>query len=72
MASNPDLWEELLALSDQREVEFMWVRGHDGHVENGRRDRWAAQAATQPNLPVDEGYESEAPPNIDASTLLEL
>ncbi len=66
MASNPDLWEELLTLSDRQDVKFKWVQGHAGHAENERCDRLAVQAAKQPNLPVDEGYESEAPPNTDA------
>ncbi len=66
LASNPDLWEELLSLSDKHDVKFRWVEAHTGHVENERCDRLAVQAAKQPNLPADEGYESEAPPNTDA------
>ena len=66
MAANPDLWEELLTLNDKHDVKFRWVQAHTGHVENERCDRLAVQAAKQPDLPVDEGYESEAPPNTDA------
>lgn len=40
-ALNPDLWEELLALMDEHEVTFVWVKGHDGHPENERCDKLA-------------------------------
>ena len=38
-AVNPDLWGTLLDLCAQHEVEFRWVRGHAGDVENERCDR---------------------------------
>lgn len=56
-AVNPDLWEKLLALCSQHQVEFRWVRGHSGNVENERCDRLAVEAAQQKNLPVDVEYE---------------
>ena len=37
-ALNPDLWEKLLALLDKHKVEFVWVRGHNGHAYNERCD----------------------------------
>ena len=40
-ALNPDLWERLLELCGQHEVEIIWVRGHAGHPENERCDRLA-------------------------------
>ncbi len=55
-AVNPDLWEQLLQLCKQHKVEFIWVRGHSGNVENERCDVLAVAASQQPNLPVDEGY----------------
>jgi ribonuclease HI len=55
-ALNPDLWEQLLKLCEQHDVEFRWVRGHAGNVENERCDQLAVMAAKQPNLPADEGY----------------
>lgn len=55
-AVNPDLWEQLLELCKQHKVEFVWVRGHNGNVENERCDVLAVTASQQPNLPVDEGY----------------
>jgi len=40
-AQNPDLWEKLLELLDFHSVEFVWVRGHNGHPENERCDALA-------------------------------
>ena len=40
-ALNPDLWEELLTLLDLHKVQFVWVKGHDGHPENERCDTLA-------------------------------
>ena len=57
-AVNPDLWERLLNLCSEHEVEFRWVRGHAGNRYNERCDRLATQAARQKGLPIDEGYES--------------
>jgi ribonuclease HI len=57
-ALNPDLWGRLLDLCDSHEVEFKWVRGHAGIPENERCDQLATQAARQPDLLVDEGYEA--------------
>ena len=57
-AVNPDLWECLLDLCSEHEVEFRWVRGHAGNRYNERCDRLATQAARQKGLPIDEGYES--------------
>ncbi|MDO5148343.1 MAG: ribonuclease HI [Oscillospiraceae bacterium] len=38
---NADLWKQLLPLIRKHEVEFIWVRGHNGHPENERCDRLA-------------------------------
>ena len=57
-ALNPDLWEELLALCEQHDVEFVWVRGHTGDPDNERCDALAKQAAEQDHLPPDPGYEN--------------
>ncbi|WP_456068881.1 ribonuclease HI [Eubacterium sp.] len=31
---NVDLWKELLSLLEKHEVEFIWVKGHNGHKYN--------------------------------------
>ena len=38
---NEDLWRRLDELAAQHEVEWHWVRGHDGHPENERADKLA-------------------------------
>ena len=42
---NRDLWERLHAALVPHKVEWKWVRGHQGHVENERVDVLARQAA---------------------------
>ena len=44
-ALNVDLWERLLELLAVHKVEFIWVRGHNGHAYNERCDRLAVAAA---------------------------
>lgn len=56
-ALNKDLWEKLLDLCDQHEVDFSWIRGHSGDPENERCDWLSVQAAKLENLPPDTGYE---------------
>jgi ribonuclease HI len=41
---NEDLWRELVALAGMHEVEWIWVRGHAGDVENSRCDELAVAA----------------------------
>lgn len=33
-ALNVDLWEQLLSLLEKHEVQFIWVKGHNGHKYN--------------------------------------
>ncbi len=42
--ANRDLWERLLELTEPHQVEWHWVRGHDGHTENERCDALARAA----------------------------
>ena len=39
--ANVDLWKRLLELCRIHELEYCWVRGHNGHVENERCDQMA-------------------------------
>lgn len=41
---NRDLWERLLALSKTHTIDWVWVRGHNGHPENERCDTLARTA----------------------------
>ena len=38
---NRDLWERLLSLSSLHEIEWKWIKGHDGFPENERCDKIA-------------------------------
>ncbi len=38
---NRDLWEKLLNLSSLHEIEWKWIKGHDGHPENESCDKIA-------------------------------
>jgi ribonuclease HI len=42
---NDDLWKELSNMLDYHKVEFVWVRGHDGHAYNERCDKLATDFA---------------------------
>ena len=42
---NPDLWQRLLQLTRYHEVEFVWVKGHNGHPYNERCDALATAFA---------------------------
>ena len=57
---NVDLWKRLLAAKEQHQVEFIWVKGHDGHALNERCDELATSAADGEELMVDEGLEGNA------------
>ncbi|MBW2111707.1 MAG: ribonuclease HI [Deltaproteobacteria bacterium] len=41
---NRDLWEEIVNLSKSHEVEWNWIKGHEGHLENERCDQLARDA----------------------------
>lgn len=41
---NQDLWLRIDALLQVHKVEFIWVRGHNGHEENERVDKLAVAA----------------------------
>jgi len=41
---NADLWQMLDKLTVGHQIEWLWVRGHAGHVENERVDALARQA----------------------------
>jgi ribonuclease HI len=42
---NPDLWEKLYKLTKIHSVNFIWVKGHNGHDYNERCDRLATAFA---------------------------
>ncbi|CAN5337516.1 ribonuclease HI [soil metagenome] len=55
--ANPDLWKRYIPLHKKFRPEFVWIKGHAGHVENERCDVLAVSAAEGYDLLVDEEYE---------------
>ncbi|WP_445956066.1 ribonuclease HI [Yeosuana sp.] len=56
-AVNSDLWEQLLNIIAKHQINFNWVKGHDGHKENEKCDQLANKAINSNNLLEDVGYE---------------
>jgi ribonuclease HI len=44
---NAELWQELLEAAKPHRIEWHWVKGHAGHVDNERADVLACDAANQ-------------------------
>ena len=65
---NTDLWKRLLRAKKPHQVEFCWVKGHDGHPENERCDALATGAALGENLIVDEGLPGQYAGEISDQT----
>ena len=42
---NIDLWKKYLEVSKQHNIEAIWVKGHNGHIENERCDKIAREEA---------------------------
>lgn len=55
-AVNPDLWAQLLELTEELSITFQWVKGHAGNPLNERCDELAVASARQAGLPKDLGY----------------
>jgi ribonuclease HI len=53
---NIDLWEKLISLIEQHQVQFEWVQGHNGNQKNERCDQLAREAANGSALLEDSGY----------------
>ncbi len=42
---NVDLWKRLIKAAEGHELDFTWIKGHNGHEENERCDKLATKAA---------------------------
>lgn len=40
---NRDLWERLLKASQPHDIDWIWIKGHNGHAENERCDKLARE-----------------------------
>ena len=53
---NQDLWLRLLAAMQEHKVDWRWVKGHAGHVENERCDELGNIAVVGKDLLEDVGF----------------
>ena len=44
---NVDLWQQLDELIKRHEIRWVWVKGHNGHIENERVDTLARNEVTK-------------------------
>jgi len=56
---NVDLWKRLDAVSQLHKIDWHWVKGHAGHIENERCDVLARNAAEAKPQQTDTGYHTE-------------
>lgn len=54
---NQDLWQRLDLACAKHQVQWHWVKGHNGHPENERCDTLARAAAEQQATAVDHAFE---------------
>ena len=45
--ANADLWEKLSVLLEKHHVDFVWIKGHAGHIYNERCDKLATGQAAR-------------------------
>jgi ribonuclease HI len=55
---NVDLWQRLTSAMEPHKVDFVWIKGHNGHTYNERCDTLAVNAAENAKK-NDEGYNAE-------------
>lgn len=56
---NRDLWMQYYHLAKNKQIRFVWVRGHADNPYNNRCDELATKAADGSDLLVDAGYEAD-------------
>lgn len=54
---NPDLWMRWFQVQKQFKVQYIWVKGHNGHPLNERCDQLAVKAALSGDLKIDLYFE---------------
>ena len=68
--TNLDLWHELDRLAAERSVDWVWIKGHNGHPENERANRLASEmAGLKEKPPAPTHFDSEGKVRmVDVST----
>jgi ribonuclease HI len=56
---NKDLWIQLLSAMNSHQIDWCWVKGHAGHLENERCDELANIAIANKILKADLEFEDE-------------
>lgn len=56
---NGDLWDRYLEIQSKFQLNYYWVKGHNGHPMNERCDVLAVQAATQQATSIDRVFEKQ-------------
>ncbi|WP_392562076.1 ribonuclease HI [Orbus sturtevantii] len=56
---NVDLWTRLDAVVVKHNINWVWVKGHAGHIENERCDILAKESANNP-IHDDQGFTAES------------
>ena len=56
--ANNDLWKEIDVLCESRDVDWIWVKGHDGNIRNEMADRLANKGRLELTKETDETNES--------------
>lgn len=54
---NADLWQQLDQVAQFHDIQWNWVKAHQGHPQNERCDDLARAAAGQSELAEDTGYQ---------------
>jgi len=57
---NPDLWRRFITLYDRFHPKMVWIKGHNGHLQNERCDQLAVAASQQKKLLPDAGYQPDS------------
>jgi ribonuclease HI len=55
---NQDLWQRLDRACQPHQINWHWVKGHNGHPENERCDELAREAASAAPAAIDSGFEA--------------
>ncbi|MCD8378133.1 MAG: ribonuclease HI [Candidatus Gastranaerophilales bacterium] len=57
---NIDLWKRLVAAMEPHDIDWVWVKGHNGHEFNERCDKLAVNAYNSGNLDIDTGFKNQS------------